>query len=630
MEQGSVFGLLTGSQVARFALPAPELPPEPAAVPAAAPGSTPAAAAQFEEVPKSLQPVSGADSAMHAARLPDLAVSAKPAASQATAADVTAADMQQSSETAVPPAALAAGDAIATPHSTAPAASAQAQGYRHTPGVPAQEAAPAKASQEPLMHVSGTPAAVAPKPVALAESSPEATAEALPQSATTPGTLTDVPGKQAETARWRATLYPGQHTDQSKAQPEQNGAIEEQHAALQADASRPAEEPEQPLADVASETHGDVTTASSTEAQPGEAHAPAEPAVPTQLSDTQFSSLAALPAAATSTINLDANGEALSKETANTGMPVAAEARHAAEAGTGDAQQSRSAGPRSTTAEEDAKPAAAIAPQAGTPRSSLTDAAQKPLDGSSASLAEPAAATDDKLIPAGITAAKAKDGATAAKQEASAAPVLQADALAARIEEGTASQNSAAAAGNDTDIPTQQSSAPVEASGTGEERGESAQHASASAASLPAERATASEQPGPAQAPADGASADAPEPQPQQQPAVSSLPRPRSNTTIGMKELAEAAPLGAPVSSNGRLRGSTTSKAEGAPAARKSSVNASAEVAAAKAGTQGAAFGSGRGNSKAAADPLQALLGTQQPEVPGPSPAWLRRQSSGE
>ena len=144
-------------------------------------------------------------------------------------------------------------------------------------------------------------------------------------------------GKQAETARWRATLYPGQHTDQSKAQPEQNGAIEEQHAALQADASRPAEEPEQPPADVASETHGDVTTASSTEAQPGEAHAPAEPAVPTQLSDTQSSSLAALPAAATSTTSLDANGEALSKETANTGMPVAAEARHAAEAGTGDA-----------------------------------------------------------------------------------------------------------------------------------------------------------------------------------------------------------------------------------------------------------------------------------------------------
>ena len=28
MKQGSVFGLLTGSQVARFALPAPELPPE--------------------------------------------------------------------------------------------------------------------------------------------------------------------------------------------------------------------------------------------------------------------------------------------------------------------------------------------------------------------------------------------------------------------------------------------------------------------------------------------------------------------------------------------------------------------------------------------------------------------------
>ena len=473
---------------------------------------------------------------------------------------------------------------------------------------------------------------MAPEPAALAEGSPEAPAEAPHQSATTPSTFTDVPGEQADTARGRATLGSGQHTDERAQQPQQKGAIQEQQAAVHADASWAAQQPEQPPADVASKTHGAVRSASSTEAQPDEAHAPAEPAAPSQLLDSQSSLPGALSAGEASQSDLGANGEALGRDTVDTGLPVqAAGVRDAAESGSADAQQASLAGASAMTAEEADKPAAAAAPQADAPRLSLTDAAQEPLGTSSASLAEPAAAADDKLIVAGITAAETRVGATAAKQEASATPVPQADALVARLEEGNASQNSAAAAGNDADIPTQQSSAPNKASSTGDERDESAQPASASAASLPAERAIASEQPEPAQAPADGAPANPPEPQPQQQPAVSTLPRARSSTT-GVKGLAEAAPpvARAPVSSNGSLRGSATSKAEGAPAARKPSVNSTAEVAAAKAGMQGAAFGSGRGNSKAAADPLQALLGTQQPEVPRPSPAWLRRQSSGQ
>ena len=646
MEQGSVFGLLTGSQVARFALPAPELPPEPVAVPVAAPGPTPAPAAQLEGAPNLLQPVSGgAGSAREAARLPDLAAPAEPAASQTAAADMTAADMQGLPGASVPPAALAAGGAAATPHLSAPAAPAQAQGDGRSLKAPAHKAMPAKASEEPLMHGSGAPAASTAEPAVLDESSPEAIAEAPHQSDTTPSTLTDLPGKQADTARWQATLGSGQHTDARKEQPQQNGAIEGQQAAVHADASRAAQQPEQPPADVASEAHGAVDTASSTKAQPDEVHAPAEPAAPSQLPGTQSSSLAAAqaatPAGEASESNLDAGGKALGRDTANTRLPIqAAEVGQAAEAGTGDPPQSRLASSPTPTAEEDAKPAAAIAPQADTARLPLTVAAQKPLNTSSASLAEPAIAADDKPIPACITAVEARDGATAAKQEASAAPAPQADALAASIEEGTASQNPVAAAGNDAEIAMQQSSVPIQASSTGDEPGESGQPASASAASLPAERAIAPEQPEPAQVPADGASANPPEPQSQQQSAVSSLPRPRAcsppggqrSTTTDVKELAKAAPsvAQAPASSNGSLQGSATSKAEGAPAAMKPSVNAITEVAAAKAGMQGAAFGSSRGNSKAAADPLQALLGTQQPEVPGPSPAWLRRQSSGQ
>ena len=644
MTQGSVFGLLTGSQVARFALPAPELPPESVAVPAAAPGSTPAAAAQLETAPKSLQPVSGAGSATHAARLPNLAAPGEPAASQTAATDVTAADMRQPPDAGVHPAVLAAGGAAVTPHPTAPAASPQAQGNRHTLRAPAQGAMPAKASQEPLMHMSGTLAAVAPEPAALAESSPEGTPEAPYPSAATPSTCIDVPGKQADSARRRATLGSGQHTEEHKEQPQQNGAIEGQQAAVHADASRAAKRPEQPLADVASEAHGAVDTASSTEAQPDEARVPTEPAATSQLPDTQTSTQAAAqavtPAAEASESDLDTDGKALSRDTASTGMPMAAEAGHPAEAGSRDAQQPGLTGSSAMTAEKETKPAAASVPEADTARLPLTDPTQKPLNASSASMAEPAAAADDRQLSPSMTTAEADDGATAAEQEAGAAPAPQADGLAARTEERTASQNPVAAADTDADIPTQQSSAPIQASSAGDERGESAQPASASAASLPAGRATAPEQPEPAQAPADGASANSPERQPQQQSAVSPLPRPQArsaprgqrSTTTGVKKLAEAAPpvAAAPMSSNGSLQGSAASKAEGAPAARKPSVNASTEVAAAKAGMQGAAFGSGRGNSKAAADPLQALLSTQQPELPGPSPAWLRRQSSGQ
>ncbi len=52
-----MFGLLTGSQVARFALPAPE-PPEGTTPPAPAPSMEPAPSAQLEEQNHSLQPVS--------------------------------------------------------------------------------------------------------------------------------------------------------------------------------------------------------------------------------------------------------------------------------------------------------------------------------------------------------------------------------------------------------------------------------------------------------------------------------------------------------------------------------------------------------------------------------------------
>ena len=632
--QGSVFGLLTGSQVARFALPAPELPPEPTAAPAPAPGSMPAATAQLKEAPMSLQPVSQASSATHAARPSGVAAPAAPAASHTAAASVTAANTQWPPDAGVPPAALAAGGAVAALHQSAPSPSAQATGNGRSLNAPAHEATPAKASQEPLMHTSGTPDATAPEPAALAATSPEA-----PQlSATTPSTLTDLPGEQAEAVRWQATLESRQHTDGGKEQPQQNGAIEAQRAAVHADASSAAQQSEQPPADVASETHGSVNTASSAESHPDGAYVPAEPAAPSQLPDTQSSSPAAAPAAAkASHSQLYTDGEALSRGTADTELPAhAAELGQEAEPGAGDAQPIRLAGSSATTAETQAKPAGAIAPEAGALRLPPTDAAQKPLDASSACLAAPAAAADDKQMPAGITAAEARDDAAAAEQEASAAPAPQADALAARIEKGTASQNLAAAAGNGADIPTQQSSAPSKASSTGDERGESAQPASAPAASLLVGRATAPEQPEPAQAPADGAS----KPQPQQHSAVSTLPRPQArsppsrqrSTTTGVEELAKAAPpvIQTPVSSNGSLQENATSKAEGGPAARRPSVSALTEVVAAKAGMQGAAFGSGKGTSKAAADPLQALLGTQQPEVPEASPAWLRRQSSGQ
>ena len=386
------------------------------------------------------------------------------------------------------------------------------------------------------MHRSGAPAAVPPEPAgALAEGGPNARAEAPCQGATAASTTTDVPGKQADSARRQATPGSGQSADKDKKQPQQDGAIDRLQAAVHpTDASRVAQQPEQQSAHVSTVTHGAV---SCKEPQPDEVHAPARPAVPSQLSDTQSSSLAAPPAAEASPTNLDSDGKALSRDTADIGSAVqVAEEGDAAEAGTEDAQQFRSAGSSTAMAEDDSKSAATDAPEAGNAFGSPLrgrDMAQRPLDTSSTCLAEPAAATDGKQLPASITAeAEARGGATASKQEANVGPAPGAHALAAHVQKGPALQSPAAAPGNGAVIPAQQSSAPIKAHAlapsAGEERGASAQPASPSAAAFPAGISTAPVQPETAQAPADGAFTDPS--QPQEQSAVITLPSLRGHS----------------------------------------------------------------------------------------------------